>query len=119
MNNDRSTHKYRKSPPRQYVQDPLQSQPLSANGRSEDSPRSEPLNGYSRSTDPLDGRRPSGSLAQRPDLRRTRQLLRQQILAARKNEEDTGHLDPDIQLDVDPYQESTDSYDEALYLLVD
>lgn len=111
MNNDRSTHKYRKSPPRQYTHDPLQSQPLSANGRSEDSPRSEPLNGYNRGTDSLDARRSSGPLAQRPDPRRTRQLLRQQILATRKNGEDTGHIDPDINLNVDPYEEPLDSLD--------
>ena len=49
-------------------------------------------------------RETTGPLAPRPDPRRTRQLLRQQIIATKSKtgtSEDTGHIDPDLDTDID------------------
>ncbi len=104
MNYDRAEKRtYRKSPGRQYgyEYDPLHSEPLTSNGRSNSSPQSEPLTGFLQDADTTGARRSSGPLSPRPDPRRTRQLLRQQILATKKAnlEEDTGQLDPDIDVE--------------------
>src|ERR1700680_2022779 len=93
MNDDRSERRsYRKSPGRQYGYDydPLRggrndSGPFTGTlppGRSSGtSPRSEPLIG--KDTGNIGPSRSSGTLAPRPDPRRTRQLLRQQIIATK------------------------------------
>jgi hypothetical protein len=101
MNYDRAERRtYRRSPGRQYgyEYDPLSSDTPTGNGRTSSSPQSEPLTGMLKDSGPLDSRRTSGPLSPRPDPRRTRQLLRQQILATKKAslEGDTGQIDPDI-----------------------
>jgi len=110
MSDERSERRtYRKSPGRQYGYDfdPLRSQPLTGNGQSARlgvSPQSEPLTGHQKDTGVLEERH-SGVLAPRPDPRRTRQLLRQQILATKTKtgiDEDTGKYDPDIQFPPQP-----------------
>ena len=122
MSYDRSEKRtYRRSPGRQYGYDydPLRSQPLNANGqpgRSDTSPRSEPLSGFLKDTDSLGPRRASGPLSPRPNPRRTRQLLRQQILSTKKagTSEDTGQLDPDINTDYDLVDEDQDMYEDDI-----
>jgi len=92
---------YRKSPGRQYGYDydPLHSQSLTGNsqqGRSNTSFQSVSLstrNGSGTSTD----RHTSGLLGPRPDPRRTRQLIRKNIIASKSKSvlvDDTGELDP-------------------------
>ncbi len=121
MNDDRSEKRiYRRSPGRQYGYDydPLRSQPSTGNdstpsGRlsGTSAPRSEPLTG--RDTGILGGRQTTGPLSPRPDPRRTRQLLRQQILATKSKTgtaEDTGQIDPDINTDIEPEEEEEISY---------
>lgn len=88
MNDDRSERRiYRRSPGRQYGYDydPLRSQPLTGTTQSGRlpgiSPSSEPLTG--KDTGGTSARQASGPLAPRPDPRRTRQLLRQQIIATK------------------------------------
>ncbi|HVB75039.1 MAG TPA: hypothetical protein VNE38_15920 [Ktedonobacteraceae bacterium] len=108
MNDDHSERRiYRKSPGRQYGYDydPLRSQPLNGttqSGRlSGTSPRSEPLSG--KDTGSISGRQTTGPLVPRPDPRRARQLLRQQIIATKSKtgtSEDTGQIDPDIHADL-------------------
>lgn len=107
MNEDRSGKRtYRRSPGREYGYDydPLHSNPLSGNGqsgRSSVSPQSEPLTGKMKNAGTSNSTRSSGVLSPRPDPRRTRQLLRQNILATKARNgaaEDTGHIDPDIRL---------------------
>ncbi|HKV57008.1 MAG TPA: hypothetical protein VJO32_01955 [Ktedonobacteraceae bacterium] len=109
MNDDRSERRiYRRSPGRQYGYDydPLRSTPPAANGSTPSgrlsgtsSPRSEPLTGNMGG-----GPATTGPLSPRPDPRRTRQLLRQQIIATKSKtgtSEDTGHMDPDINADLE------------------
>ena len=124
MSYDRSEKRtYRRSPGRQYgyEYDPLRSQPLTDNGqsgRSGTSPISEPLSGFLKDTDSLGPRRSSGPLAPRPNPRRTRQLLRQQILSTKKagTAEDTGQLDQDINTDYDFADEDQDVYEDDVTL---
>lgn len=107
MSDERSERRaYRKSPGRQYDYDPLHSKPLNGNGQSgrlSASPQSEPLTGYLKDAETGGEHRDTGVLAPRPDPRRTRQLLRQQILATKAKSGlvgDTGQIDPDIDMDV-------------------
>ncbi len=94
---------YRKSPGRQYGYDydPLHSQGLNGNGqpgRSGVSMQSEPLNAREDSGSRT-RRHTSGLLGPRPDPRRTRQLLRQNIIAHKSKSgllDDTGQLDPEL-----------------------
>ena len=94
---------YRKSPGRQYGYDydPLHSQSLPGNGqhgRSSTSFQSDSLStreGSGPSTD----RHTSGLLGPRPDPRRTRQLIRKNIIASKSKSalvDDTGELDPEL-----------------------
>src|SRR5215831_8964453 len=94
---------YRKSPGRQYGYDydPLHSQSLTGNGQQSHTStalQSDSLNareGSGASTD----RHTSGLLGPRPDPRRTRQLIRKNIIASKSKtaiEEDTGELDPEL-----------------------
>ena len=104
MIRDRSERRlYRKSPGRQYGYDydPLHSQSLTGNGqqgRSSTSFQSDSLTsgeGSGASTD----RHTSGLLGPRPDPRRTRQLIRKNIIASKSKSalvDDTGELDPDL-----------------------
>ena len=121
MNDDRSEKKiYRRSPGRQYgyEYDPLRSQPSTGNdstpsGRlsGTSAPRSEPLTG--KDTGIIGGRQTTGPLSPRPDPRRTRQLLRQQIIATKSKtgaSEDTGQMDPDINIDMQPDEEEEITY---------
>jgi hypothetical protein len=93
---------YRKSPGRQYgyEYDPLRSQSLNGynqQGRS-NAVQSEPGNSRDE-TGSRSGRHTSGLLAPRPNPRRTRQLLRQNIIASKSKSaplEDTGQLDPEL-----------------------
>lgn len=116
MNDDRSEKKiYRRSPGRQYGYDydPLRSQPSTGNGSTPSgrlsgtsSPRSEPLAG--KDTGIMGGRQTTGPLSPRPDPRRTRQLLRQQIIATKSKtgaSEDTAQIDPDINTDLELEEE--------------
>ena len=93
---------YRKSPGRQYgyEYDPLRSQSLNGyNQQGRPNPvQSEPWNS-SDETGSRSGRHTSGLLAPRPNPRRTRQLLRQNIIASKSKSaalEDTGQLDPEL-----------------------
>jgi hypothetical protein len=94
---------YRKSPGRQYGYDydPLHSQSLTGNGqqgRSSTSFQSDSLSVREESASDT-GRNTSGLLGPRPDPRRTRQLIRQNIIASKSKsalEEDTGQLDPEL-----------------------
>jgi hypothetical protein len=121
MNDDRSEKKiYRRSPGRQYGYDydPLRSQPSTGNGSTPSgrlsgtsAPRSEPLTG--KDTGIIGGRQTTGPLSPHPDPRRTRQLLRQQIIATKSKtsaSEDTGQIDPDINTDVEPAEEEEITY---------
>jgi hypothetical protein len=112
MNDDRSEKRiYRRSPGRQYGYDydPLRNQSSTGNGSTPSgrlsgtsSPRSEPLTG--KDTGTIGGRQTTGPLSPRPDPRRTRQLLRQQIIATRSKtgtSDDTGQIDPDINTDLE------------------
>ena len=94
---------YRKSPGRQYgyEYDPLHSQSLTGNGqqaRSSTSFQSDSLStrdGTGTGTD----RHTSGLLGPRPDPRRTRQLIRKNIIASKSKSalvDDTGELDPEL-----------------------
>ncbi len=94
---------YRKSPGRQYGYDydPLHSQSLTGNGqqgRSSTSFQSDslsPREGSGTSTD----RHTSGLLGPRPDPRRTRQLIRKNIIASKSKSalvDDTGEPDPEV-----------------------
>jgi hypothetical protein len=94
---------YRKSPGRQYGYEynPLRSQSLSRygqQGRSDVSVQSESWNDHDE-TSSRSNRRTSGLLAHRPNPRRTRQLLRQNIIASKSKSpllDDTGQLDPEL-----------------------
>ncbi len=94
---------YRKSPGRQYgyEYDPLRSQSLNRygqQGQSDASVQSESWNDHDE-TDNRSNRRTSGPLAPRPNPRRTRQLLRQNIIASKSKSallDDTGQLDPEL-----------------------
>lgn len=121
MNYDRAERRtYRKSPGRQYgyEYDPLSRESPTGNGRSHSSPQSEPLTGMLKDSGALDSQRTSGPLSPRPDPRRTRQLLRQQILATKKAslDGDTGQIDPDIQTGMDYAEPESDDvlYDEDM-----
>src|SRR6266516_7301324 len=104
MIRDRSERRlYRKSPGRQYGYDydPLHSQSLPGNcqqGRSSTSFQSDSLSareGSGAST----GRQTSGLLWPRPDPRRTRQLIRKNIIASKSKSalvDDTGQLDSEL-----------------------
>src|SRR5260370_30297085 len=104
MIEDRPERKmYRKSPGRQYgyEYDPLHRQRLSGDGQQGQSD----VCGQSQSWDDHDetgsrnNRRTSGLLAPRPNPRRTRQLLRQNIIASKSKSgllDDTGQLDPEL-----------------------
>src|SRR5437588_6449317 len=124
MSYDRSEKRtYRRSPGRQYgyEYDPPRSQPLTDNGqsgRSGTSPISEPLSGFLKDTDSLGPRRASGPLSPRPNPRRTRQLLRQQILSTKKagTSEDTGQIDPNIRTDYDMLDEDQAIYEDDIAL---
>src|SRR5258707_739276 len=93
---------YRKSPGRQYgyEYDPLRSETLNGYnqaGRS-NAVKSEPWHSRDE-TGSRGGRHTSGLLAPRPNPRRTRQLLRQNIIASKSKSaqlEDTGQLDPEL-----------------------
>ncbi|HKF38651.1 MAG TPA: hypothetical protein VKB35_17275, partial [Ktedonobacteraceae bacterium] len=99
MIEDRPERKmYRKSPGRQYGYgyDPLHSQSLSRygqHGRSDASVPSESWDSHDE-TNSRSNRRTSGLLAPRPNPRRTRQLLRQNIIASKSKSalDDTGQL---------------------------
>lgn len=104
MIEDRPERKmYRKSPGRQYGYgyDPLHSQSLSRygqHGRSDASVPSESWDSHDE-TNSRSNRRTSGLLAPRPNPRRTRQLLRQNIIASKSRSgflDDTGQLDPEL-----------------------
>jgi len=104
MIRDRSERKlYRRSPGRQYgyEYDPLHSQSLNGSnqqGRSNASVRSESWN-TREETGNRSGRHTSGQLAPRPDPRRTRQLLRQQIISSKSKSailDDTEQYDPEL-----------------------
>ena len=94
---------YRKSPGRQYGYDydPLHSQSLTGNGQQGHSStafQSDSLSGREEARTST-GRNTSGLLGPRPDPRRTRQLIRQNIIASKSKsalEEDTGQLDPEL-----------------------
>ena len=94
---------YRKSPGRQYGYDydPLQSQSLTGNGqqgRSSTSFQSDSLSSREGSG-PSTDRHTSGLLGPRPDPRRTRQLIRKNIIASKSKSalvDDTGELDPEL-----------------------
>jgi hypothetical protein len=94
---------YRKSPGRQYgyQYDPLHSQSLSRysqQGRSDASVQNESWDGHDE-TGSRSNHRTSGPLAPRPNPRRTRQLLRQNIIASKSKSallDDTGQLDPEL-----------------------
>src|SRR5215470_5686891 len=94
---------YRKSPGRQYgyEYDPLHSQSLNRygqQGRSDASVQSESWDGNDE-TGNRSNRRTSGLLPPRPNPRRTRQLLRQNIIASKSRSgflDDTGQLDPEL-----------------------
>ena len=94
---------YRKSPGRQYgyEYDPLHSQSLSRHGqqgRSDVSVQSQSWDDHEE-TGSRSNRRTSGLLAPRPNPRRTRQLLRQNIIASKSKSgllDDTGQLDPEL-----------------------
>jgi hypothetical protein len=94
---------YRKSPGRQYGYDydPLHSQGLTENGqqgRSSVSYQSDSLSNRDTSGVSAD-RHTSGLLGPRPDPRRTRQLIRKNIIASKSkyaSVDDTGQLDPEI-----------------------
>src|SRR5712692_2878476 len=116
MNDDRSERRmYRRSPGRQYGYDydPLRSTPPTGNGSTPSgrlsgtsAPRSEPLTG--KDTGNMGTRQTTGPLSPRPDPRRTRQLLRQQIIATKSKtdtSEDTGPIDPDISTDLELEEE--------------
>ena len=116
MNDDRSEKRiYRRSPGRQYGYDydPLRSRSTTGNGNTPSgrlsgtsAPRSEPLTG--KDTGSIGGRMTTGQLVPRPDPRRTRQLLRQQIIATKSRtgtSEDTGPIDPDFNIDGEPDEE--------------
>lgn len=121
MNDDRSEKRtYRRSPGRQYgyEYDPLRSRSSNGNGSAPSGrlsgtsdPRSEPLTG--KDTGSTSGRLTTGPLAPRPDPRRTRQLLRQQIIATKSKtgtSEDTGPIDPNFALGGEPDEEEEMSY---------
>lgn len=103
MIGDRSERRlYRKSPGRQYGYDydPLHSQNLTGNGqqgRSDASVQSESWSARDE-TGNRNSRQTSGPLTTRPNPRRTRQLLRQNIIASKSKSAplvDTGQLDPE------------------------
>jgi hypothetical protein len=121
MNEDRSEKRmYRRSPGRQYGYDydPLRSRSSTGNGNTPSgrlagtsSPRSEPLAG--KDTGNISGRLTTGQLVPRPDPRRTRQLLRQQIIATKSRtgtSEDTGPIDPDFTIGREPDEEEEVTY---------
>jgi hypothetical protein len=121
MNDDRLEKRiYRRSPGRQYGYDydPLRSRSSTGNGSTPSgrlsgtsTPRSEPLTG--KDTGSTAGRQTTGLLSSRPDPRRTRQLLRQQIIATKSKtgtSEDTGPIDPDLNIDIKPDEEEEISY---------
>ena len=94
---------YRKSPGRQYGYDydPLHSQSLPGNGQQGHSSaafQSDSLSAREGSGATTD-RHTSGLLWPRPDPKRTRQLIRKNIIASKSKsalEEDTGELDPEL-----------------------
>ncbi len=94
---------YRKSPGRQYGYDydPLHSQGLAGNSqqaRSGTSFQSDSLSAREASGTKTD-RHTSGLLGPRPDPRRTRQLIRKNIIASKSKSalaDDTGELDPEL-----------------------
>jgi hypothetical protein len=94
---------YRKSPGRQYGYDydPLQSQSLTGNGqqgRSSTSFQSDSLS-TREGSGPNTDRHTSGLLGPRPDPRRTRQLIRKNIIASKSKSaqmDDTSELDPEL-----------------------
>ena len=94
---------YRKSPGRQYGYDydPLHSQSLTGNGqqaRSSTSFQSDSLSSR-EGTGASSDRHTSGLLGPRPDPRRTRQLIRKNIIASKSKSalvDDTGELDPEL-----------------------
>jgi hypothetical protein len=94
---------YRKSPGRQYGYDydPLHSQSLTGNGqqgRSSTAFQSDSLNGREGPGADTD-RHTTGLLGPRPDPKRTRQLIRKNIIASKSKsmlEDDTGELDPEL-----------------------
>jgi len=121
MNDDRSEKRiYRRSPGRQYGYDydPLRGRSSTGNGSAPSgrlsgtsAPRSEPLTG--KDSGSISGRLTTGQLAPRPDPRRTRQLLRQQIIATKSRtgtSEDTGPIDPDFITGGEPDEEEEISY---------
>ena len=101
---------YRKSPGRQYgyEYDPLHSQGL--NGASI---QSESLGTHEKSVGTT-ARHTSGLLVPRPDPRRTRQLIRQNIIASKSKSavlDDTGQLDPELRGQYASPDEDQEMYD--------
>ncbi len=123
MAKDRSERRaYRKSPGRQYGYDydPLRGQnrdSYSSSGRLDTSASSERWTTHGETTSRSGPSRPSVELAQRPDPRRTRQLLRQNILASkaksalqtRDTEEQEDDLHTSTDNDKNAYEDSKDS----------
>jgi hypothetical protein len=112
---------YRKSPGRQYGYDydPLHNQSLTTNGQQ--SPTSTSFQsdslytrgGSGASTD----RHTSGLLGPRPDPRRTRQLIRKNIIASKSKSaimDDTGDLDPDLRDRYGSSSEGQSSYEDQV-----
>jgi hypothetical protein len=119
MIRDRSERKlYRRSPGRQYgyEYDPLHNQSLTGSkqqGRSSAPYRSDSWNSREE-TGNRTGRQTSGSLAPRPDPRRTRQLLRQQIISSKSKSailDDTEQYDPELDSDDALPYEDQDMYE--------
>src|SRR5438270_13402671 len=104
---------YRRSPGRQYDYDPLNSQNRNSSGtQNRRGDASQAADGW-----PSNGetsRRTSGLLAPRPNPRRTRQLLRQSIIASKYqtdslSEEDAGQ--DAVELDDEQYPNENEQHD--------
>jgi len=112
---------YRKSPGRQYGYDydPLHSQSLTGNGqqeRSSTSFQSDSLSTREGTGAGID-RHTSGLLGPRPDPRRTRQLIRKNIIASKSKSalvDDTGELDPELRGRYGSAHETPGMYEEQV-----
>ena len=112
---------YRKSPGRQYGYDydPLHNQSLTTNGQQ--SPTSTTFQSDSLNTRGGSGagtdRHTSGLLGPRPDPRRTRQLIRKNIIASKSKSallDDTGNLDPELRDQYGSSSERQNSYEDQI-----
>ncbi len=112
---------YRKSPGRQYGYDydPLHSQSLTGNGqqaRSSTSFQSDSLSSR-EGTGASSDRHTSGLLGPRPDPRRTRQLIRKNIIASKSKSalvDDTGELDPELRSRYGSVNEKPEIYEDQV-----